>query len=366
LRITPAAFAALPLPQGQSPFKHAGSIAFGDLGQHLGSASGIGDLAFDLPLKGSVTGGIPQHLAVHAEVRHSALPPGASATLQVLVNGILTGARELDHGAATEAIDVPVPQTRVGPSNSVRILVATDIPPGACTAGLPGVTATLLDSSTFSWSGVVRAPPTIESFVRALNGRVIVLVAPGFTQAAFHLLGAIGRINAAIAQLDVAPFTGAVPDGYDFALAFVPPDATAAWQLPVRMAAPAFELVNPTDDVRVFAAAATRNVALLQLGAANGTPLLALSYHGSPAAIGMLEQTQAAQLATQVADVSVADDAGLTVYDVGEKLRPSYPGELTAAELWSRARLGVAIVVLILIVLGGRQAARRLTGRPLR
>ena len=363
LRIAPGAFAALPVPEGQSPQRRAGSVAFRDLGQRLGSASGTGDLAFEVPLKGSITGGMPQRLSVNAVVQHSALPPGVSGTIQILVNGILVGARELDSAATTQTVSVAVPPSVVGSSNSVRVLIAPEIPTAACAGAAVGMSASLLDSSTFTWSGVVRKPPSIESYITALNGRVIVLMAPEFTRAAFRLLGSIGRLNAAITQLDVAPYTGTVPGGYDFAIVFAPPSAPGDLHTPLRTSAPAFALVNPTDNASVFTAAPDTPFALLQLGDAGGTPVLSVSYHGNADALDALERVRAAQLATQVADVTVVSGDDVTTYDVGEKLRPSYPGELTAAAIWSNARLWVAIALLILIVLGGCYAARRLTGR---
>jgi hypothetical protein len=124
-----------------------------------------------------------------------------------------------------------------------------------------------------------------------------------------------------------------------------------------------FAAVNPTDDARVFGAAADTNVGLLQLGNAAGTPLLAVTYHGAPSSIALLEGVNAGWLTTQVADVSVVDDRGVTTYDIGEKLRMYYPGDLTVGAIWSRMRLAVALVLLAGIVLGGRYCARRLTGR---
>jgi len=363
LQIAPAAFAALAVPQGQTPERRHGSVAFGELGQHLGTATGTGDLAFDIPLKGSITGGMPQRLGVHAVVEHSALTAGASGTIQVFVNGILIGTRALGRAAETQVVDVSVPPSVVGPSNSVRVLVAPEIPALVCHGAESAMTASLLDSSTFTWSGIERKPPSIESYITALNGRVIVLVAPEFTRAAFHLMGSIGRLNAAITKLDVARYDGHVPDGYDFAIVFAPPDGMDDLHLPIRTSAPAFRLVNPTDNVNVVTADAETSFALLQLGDARGTPVLAVTYHGNPAAIDALERVRAGQLATQVADVSIVSGNDVTTYDVGEKLRPSYPGELTGAAIWSKARLWVALVLLALIVLGGRYAARRLTGR---
>gem|GEM_PF-4777897 len=364
LRIAPEAFAALAVPRGQTPVRADGRVAFGNLRQHLGSATGIGDLAFDVPLLGSVTGGVPHGLVVHVAVAHSALPPSATGTLQVLVNGVLSGARELGRDAATQTMDVAVPQSVVGPSNNARVLVAPDIPAGACAGASDAVTAALLDSSSFSWSSVGRRPPSIESFLTALNGRVIVLVAPEFTRAAFHLMGEVGKMNAAIVQLDVARYDGRVPDGYDYAIVFAPPEKLDGFALPVRAGEP-FTLVNPTDERDVFAAGSAATFALLELGEAHGTPLLAVSYHGAPGAIAALEHVDAAQLATQVSGLTVVNGDGVTTYDVGEKLRPQYPGDETVAEIWSRIRLYVALVLLAVIVAGGFYASRRLTGRTL-
>ena len=362
LRLSPEALGALPSPQGESPERRSGSVNFGDLRQHLGSAGGRGDIAFDVPLAGSITGGVPHRLAVHVSVAHSTMPPGARGTLQVLVNGVLAGARALSSDAATQTFDVAVPQSIVGPSNNVRVLVATEIPPAAC-AGAAPLTATLLDSSSFSWGYVDRRPPSIESFITALSGRVIVLVDPDFTRAAFHIMGEIGKMNAAIEQLDVRPYRAGIPAGYDYAIVFAPPSALAGYHLGVRAAEPVFAAVNPTDGATVFGATADTNVGLLQLGEAAGTPLLAVTYHGSPASIALLEGVSAAQLTTQVADVSIVDERGVTTYDIGQKLRMHYPDDLTAAEIWSRGRLAVALVLLAGIVLGGLYCARRLTGR---
>jgi hypothetical protein len=297
---------------------------------------------------------------------HSALPAGVAATLQVLVNGVLTGARDLGRAAATQTIDVAVPPDLVGPSNNVRVLVATDIPAGVCAGAASAITASLLDTSSFSWSGVRRRPSTVESFISALSGNVAVLIAPGFTPAAFHVIGEIGKLNAAIVRLDVQPWSGAVPDGYDYALVFAPPDRLAGLQLPLRTDAAAFSLVNPTDDRSVLRAAPDTPVAIAQLGLANQTPVLAFTYHGDEtAALAALAGVQADQLARQVADVTVVSGNAVTVYAVGAKLRPSYAGDLTPEMIWSRVKLGVALLLLVLIVLGAGYASRRLTGRAI-
>jgi hypothetical protein len=363
LQIAPAAFAALPVPLGQSPARHAAGIAFRALRQNLGTATGLGDLAFDVPLAASIVGGTPLGLRVHVVVAHSALPPAVTGTLQVLVNGMLIGARALGRPAEVQTLDVAVPASAVGPANDVRVLVATEVPPAACVPGAPGVTATLLDASAFRWSGVSPRAVTIESFLTALHGRVIVLDAPPFARAAFHFMSELGAMNAAIAQLDVARFAGTVPVGYDAAIVFAPPDELDGLGLPIRTAAPVFEVVNPTDAASVLHAGAATAFALLQLGEVRGTPLLALTYHGDPSGIAGIETVRASQLATQVAPVTVIDARGATAYDIGDKLRVSYAGDATLDRLWVWVRIGVALGLIAAILAGAAYSARRLTGK---
>lgn len=363
LRIAPAAFAALPVPLGQVPVRRAGSVLFGALRQHLGTSTGAGDLAFDVALAGSIVGGVPQRLRVHIAVDHSALSAGTTGTLQVLVNGHLVGARMLARSAGPQTIDVAVPPSSVGPSNSVRVLVATEVPPGACGSGTSPITASLLDSSSFSWSGIERRAPSIESFLTAVNGRVVVLLTPAFARAAFHFMGELGKMNSAITQLDVLPYDGHIPEGYDYAIVFASPDRLEGLGLPLRTSAPAFAIMNPIDDVDVLRAGSDTTFALLQLGHVHGTPILALSYHGDPSGIRALELLRVGQLATQISRVTVVATDGATTYDIGDKLRVRYADDDSLARIWARSRLGIAVVLFALIVTGGWYAARRLTGR---
>ena len=248
----------------------------------------------------------------------------------------------------------------------MRVLVATEVPPSACAAGMPAVTASLLDASSFSWSGVSPRATTIESFLTALHGRVIVLVAPPFARAAFHFMSELGAMNAAIARLDAAAFDGSVPDGYDAAIVFAPPDGLAGFGLPIRTAAPAFDVIDPTDATSVLHAVAATPFALLQIGEVRGTPLLALTYHGDPGAIAGIEAVRAAELATQVGPVSTIDERGVTTFDIGDKLRVRYAGDETIDQLWARVRLGIALALIVAILAGAAFAARRLTGGSVR
>jgi hypothetical protein len=309
--------------------------------------------------------GVPDRLRVHADVRHSALPPGASGTLQALVNGVLVGARVLDPAAGVQTIDAGVPASVVGPSNDLRVVLAPGVPHAACVAGTGAVTASLLGTSTFTWSGVEPRPPTIESFLTALHGRVVLLVAPAFTTAAFHFVNEVGRMNAAIARLDVVPFAGRIPPGYDAAIVFAPPQALGGLGLPIRPRANAFVVVDPAADADVFDAGGASTFALLQLGTAGATPLLAVSYHGAARAVDRIATVDAAQLATQIAGVTVIDARGATAYDIGEKLRVTYPGDGTVEELWARFRIAIAAALVVVIVAAALHAARRLTGKTI-
>jgi hypothetical protein len=194
---------------------------------------------------------------------------------------------------------------------------------------------------------------------------VVVAVDPALTAAAVHFMGEVGRMNAGISQLDVVPFRGAVPAGYDYAIVFAPPPAIANLALPVRTVAPAFSIVNPVDGVTARAAGPASTFALLQLGESAGTPVLAVSYHGDAHASRWIASVAAAQLATQIGGLTIVDDGGATTYDVGEKLRVSYPDDRTPGRIWNGVRLPVTLALFALLVLAGSYCARRLTGRTI-
>jgi hypothetical protein len=190
-----------------------------------------------------------------------------------------------------------------------------------------------------------------------------VLVAPEFTRAAFHFMSELGKLNAAITELDVARYDGHIPNGYDAAIVFAGPASLSGLGLPIRTAEPEFSVVNPIDGTTVLHAEKASTFDLLQLGMVNGTPLLAVSYHGDPATVHALENVGSEQLATQVAVVTVVAPNGATAYDIGDKLRVSYADDETVAKVWAQIRLAVALALVALIVCAGLYASRRLTGR---
>jgi hypothetical protein len=363
LRLSPQAFEALPALDASAQQRRPGSVSFADVGQRLTSQTGAGELTFDVPLAGSIVGGIPDHFHAHVVLAHSALPAPATATMQIVVNGTLVAARDLRRDAGTETLDTAVPRYIVGPSNDVRVIVASSTP-DACRDGVPEMTASILGDSSFSWSGVDRFPPTVESFLTLLSGRVIVLVEPEFIHAATHFMGELGKLNAGIAQLDVQPYDGRVPPGYDYALIFTAPEKLRDLAVPVHGEA-GFAIVNPVDGTDALRVAGDDRMGTLQVGRIGGTAFLAVSYHGDPSAVEAIDTVRASQLATQVASVSIIDANGATAYDVGEKLRVRYADDDVLGIAWGRARLGIAIGLLLLLLWGCRYVSRRLTGRTL-
>jgi hypothetical protein len=233
---------------------------------------------------------------------------------------------------------------------------------------LPAVVRVALAAIALMVSGPLPAGAvsnaSIASFLTTLHGRVVVLVAPSCTRLAARVLGVFAKMDAAHVRPDVERYVGRIPDGYDYAIVFAPPDALRGLRLPVRPRALAFVVVNPSDGVEAVRALDADSFGLLQVGDVRGTPLLAVSYHGAASASATaLEHVTAAQLGTQIADVSIVNGNGVTTYDVGEKLRVRYPGDLTPGRIWLRIRLRVVLGLLALIVAGGWFATRRLTGR---
>ncbi|MGH7706887.1 MAG: cellulose biosynthesis cyclic di-GMP-binding regulatory protein BcsB [Vulcanimicrobiaceae bacterium] len=337
-------------------------LAFSQLGLHPQTISGIGDLAFEVPLDAGFIGGIPSNLELHLALTHTPLVGSTTGLVKVLVNGTLVAARELNRSATTELYDVAIPPATFAPISVLRIVISYYAGSDSCRGSIPSMTATLLDTSYFSWSSVDNDVGQISDYLKTLGGRVGIFVGdPRFFGAAFHFMDELGKLDPHIRQLSVHHFDGKIPPGYDYAVVFAAPERLDGVGLPIRAAGTHFRIVNPLDGRELFSAVEARGFATIQIGRSGSTQVLAFSYYRDPATIVKLTQLSVPELISQVGNVAFVSDT-LVSYDVGDKLRVIYQSEDLPTRIWHLAKLPIS-VALIAIVLGGvLVASRRLTG----
>jgi hypothetical protein len=329
----------------------AGQLAFTALISPPRAAVGARATTFAIPLSAAEIGGIPRRLRARLDL---SVPRSAgNATLvQVRFNGALIGARRLTHPGSVDTLEIPVPAAFVGTGNELTLDV-----------GSPQTT--MLATSSFVWDGLRDDPATVADFLKIAHGRAIVLLDPSFAPAAAGIVGALTAMNPALASFDVRAFDGTIPPGYDEALVFARPRELAArFGLPIHGGDAPFRIVNPLDDAVLVDEAESASAATLQVGRANGAPLLAISYVDDPRALDRVARLTRDDLAVQVGSVALVTAAGVTAYDLGPKLRIVYFEDGRLQRDWNATKLPLAIVLLFAIIGGGLVASRRLAQKP--
>lgn len=335
-------------------------LSLAELGQHPQTASGVGDLAFDFPLYASALGGVPRDLQFHVGLTHSPLLANSSGLMEVFLNGRLIGSHEIAKNRTQEDLEVAIPRAALSTVNGMRVVVSSYYGSNGCTGSIARMTASLLDSSYFSWSGVDSHVDTIADFMKLASGRVAVLLDdPVFYRAAFRFLGELGTLNGRIRELNVDRFTGTIPSGYDFVLIFARPQALGNLDLPVHAQAATFRIINPLDQREIFSADEGRPFATIQVVQVANTPALVFSYYRDPSAIAKLEGLSANDAINQNGNAAFLSDS-LVSFSIGTKIRVDYETPSPVAALWNAARLPLSLTLVALIVIGLFYASRRL------
>jgi hypothetical protein len=214
------------------------------------------------------------------------------------------------------------------------------------------MTSTLLGSSSFSWSAIDRRTPTVGDYFNLASGRVVLLLgSPGDLAYAFSLLDAIGSANTSIREIDVQPYGGTIPSGYDYALVVAAPDKLPASGLPFEPRAGDFTLAGDAPG-GALRAEFGQPFGLLEVDS-QASPALYASYWKDPAVTAGLARIAPSVLTEQTGDVFLFDaeratysstTPGRRVPDAVDPLRKALPlllvvfAVLLALLLWLTSR----------------------------
>lgn len=289
-----------------APFR---TRTFDDLGLGSQSQTGIGEMPFMIPLAVSQIGGLPSNLRLHIALTHTPLVPEDRAYLKVMMNSTLVRSFEFRQEGGEEDFDVPLDDDVLRSTNDLRIIPTYFNKRGACKGAYPKMTVSLLPSSNFSWDSVRQATPTVGDFYASASGRVVALVSdPSLAPYAFSVLSSLGTVNSAIKQLDVAPFKGSIPAGYDYAIVIAAPDKLAGVGVPLNSDGKAFTIDAQGGDGNpkaLYRAQYSQAFGVLEV--AKTMPVLVATYWKDAAATRGLDQIAPAELAAQTDDIFLFD-----------------------------------------------------------
>lgn len=279
--------------------------SFDDLGIGTQTQSGVGDLPFLIPLGLNQLGGTPSNLQLHVSLTHTPLLPEDRGLIKILMNNTLVRSFEFRSDGGQEDFDVPLGDDVLRASNDLRIVPSFFSKRGACKGSTPQMTVSLLSSSSLAWDGVSRAPQSVGDFYNMASGRVVALVSdPSLVPYAFSVLDSLGTINSSIKQLDVKPFDGTIPDGYDYAVVVSRPSDLSKLNVPLDPNGTAFSIrSNAGSGDSIYKAQYSQPFGVLEV--AKDAPALVATFWKDSAAMRGLERIAPAELAAQTDDVFI-------------------------------------------------------------
>jgi hypothetical protein len=288
-------------------------------------------------------GGIPDDMHAWLNVAHSALPGTERANIDVTLNGVLVNSFSVLSSSREESLDVPIDGRLVRSDNDLRVSL-DDVPQRtACAIDGSGARLALMPGSALTWSAVRPAASSIGDFFNDASGDVVVLLqSPASRPAAAMLLDRLGAVNSTMSEIDVRPYEGSVPTGYDFAIvvgtAYHPEHAGGTNMT-----------ILPLLDT---------SYGILETVESGATPTLVLTYAGNPRIMGSLASLTSGQLSGEHADMLLFNRNGVA-YVPGERaddsgqdaisrplgvltVAPMFGFALVAALTWISLRAGRA------------------------
>jgi hypothetical protein len=329
-------------------------LSLADLGIPAQTQSG-GNPSFSIPFNTGLLGGLPNGVGLTVSLAHTALGPVERGSISLFVNGVLVDSVPLNPDGRQTA-DFAIPSSLVASANDVRVRVDYDIARD-CHTAFPNVTTTLFDDTSFRWSSVSAYTFGVGDFFRAVSGRVAVLVdGDRNVPYAFELLSTLGIGNASITTLDVLPFDGHIPKGYDAAIVVAGLDRFPGWPLPLTSQGAQFTL---GDGAPPMSATFTDPFAVLQTARIDGTQTLVASYWKNDAPTVGFPDLGFETLATQTGRAFVFRDGhDLYASTAPRKREVSQP-------FVARAGIPIAGAVGLLLFLVIMLARRKRTGGSL-
>ncbi|MBV8636504.1 MAG: cellulose biosynthesis cyclic di-GMP-binding regulatory protein BcsB [Candidatus Eremiobacteraeota bacterium] len=296
------------LTQYPQEFHH---ISFQDIGVLTETINDSG--LYEVPIRFTLgeIGGMPNDLHLVMDLTHSSFPTEDRASIDLTLNGFMVNSFPLDARAREESFDAPIDDRFIRASNDVRVTV--NYLPGrrTCESGHPGMLLTVMPDSGLQWRAVQHVAPSVSDFFNNASGRVIVLYTDAQAlAAASNILDRLGSMNDSVAWIDVRPYTGTIPEGYDYAVVVGARSRPGSYSSYIDPSKQTFALRTLNNRV-VFRAQLNESYGILETVDANKTPTLLFTYIGNPNIMNGLAAIDREELAEAQADVFVYDASGV-------------------------------------------------------
>lgn len=342
-------------------------ISFSDIDINNFTATGIGDLSFNIPIRYSFFSGIPGNLNLKLMVYHTPVPEDHLAFLKVFLNGVLIKAFQLKKEGNTNSYEVKVPEELFkGWNNNLNIVASYSIGKGDCKGSIPRMTISILDSSRFYFDHIARKKIiSVMDVMGSMSGRVLVMIDDrNMLNAGIYLMDILGKYNSEISVIDVVKWDGKIGKGYDFVILLLNPSSTQELNAPLKLDQGSFSIINPQTQKELFYSEpgertreddpaclqCEEGFGVFQIFDEEDSKILMLSYYKDIKALEFLKNFEMENIMKMNGNVVIFDQE-IGSFEAGDKLRAVYKDIKTIGYYWEKFKLFIVLAIGLIIVI---------------
>lgn len=328
-------------------------ISLMDMGIKGFTATGLGDLSFNVPVRFSTFSGIPRNLYMKLILNHTPVPESERAYLKVFLNGILIHALQLEGGGNMKSYNIKIPEDQLrGYNNNLNIVTSYFISKGECKGSMPNLTISILDSSYFYFDGADRQGITpVVDVMGSMSGKVLIMVDnKDMLNPAVYLMDVLGKFNGEINNIDVLPWKGEIPENYNFVILALNPSGINNLNVPLKVNQGRFSIINPLSKNEMFSSEYSNGFGILQTFDKGKAKVLLLSYYKDKTTLEFMKDFDKDTLSRMLGNVVIFNQ-DMASFDIGEKFRVVYKEIKSTGYYWDKYKLFIILIFGFLVIL---------------
>ncbi|MEN3039719.1 MAG: cellulose biosynthesis cyclic di-GMP-binding regulatory protein BcsB, partial [Candidatus Kryptonium sp.] len=190
-------------------------LSFKDLGIKSTTVHGVGNLSISIPVDTARIGGIPDRLFLRLFYAHTPQHQRDKMELRIYINDNLINAYPLEGNSGEKSIDIEIPFSElVYGRNNLSVNLVNFTSSDNCFGAVTQSALSVFDKSYFYWSKIHKKPTQIQEFLKALNGKVgVIIQSEELAPILLKLLSELAIINKNINSITVL---NSYPKGGDY------------------------------------------------------------------------------------------------------------------------------------------------------
>ncbi len=331
---------------------------------------GLGDLYFNIPFNTRDFGGVAKNLIFNLHFNHTPVLGKERGYLNIFFNDQLMQSFVLDDESKIKNYPIKIPKSFINTGfNKLVVSTSFYLNNEKCIGSIPKLKATMFNSSYFSWDKINTEVDSVSSFLKNLQGDVLMIVESELKQSAMKFAEKLGKNNKSINNLDIKSSLDNLTkkqNSYNSIIIFANQNnfTKQRWDLPLIVNSNDFSIYNAIDKSLVFSSQNWDDFSFIQTGSFMDTPLFAVSYFNTEQAMEFFDSTNMAQLKEIDSNLAFITKDEIVAYHTDRNLRDSNESLDILAEYWENYKfpilLFIAFIALSLIFISYRKLTKEM------